>query len=61
MPLYEYECPQCGQVFEAITLNKEIDHFCPYCSVSMRRLMSSPAYTKVLGYNAKNGYSAWSD
>ena len=61
MPIFEYECPQCGQVFETIDMNKDIDHFCPYCAVAMRKLMGSPAYTKVFGYNAKNGYSAQSD
>jgi putative FmdB family regulatory protein len=44
MPLYEYECEQCGATFEVI--QKFSDHSvtaCRTCGGSVRRLLSAPA------------------
>jgi len=44
MPLYEYECEQCGATFEVI--QKFTDHSvtaCRTCGGSVRRLLSAPA------------------
>jgi len=43
MPIYEYECVACGQVFERIVLpgDKEGELACPRCAaVGPRRLVS---------------------
>jgi putative FmdB family regulatory protein len=44
MPLYEYECEQCGATFEVI--QKFSDHsvtVCRTCGGNVRRLLSAPA------------------
>jgi putative FmdB family regulatory protein len=44
MPLYEYECEQCGATFEVI--QKFSDHSvttCRTCGGTVRRLLSAPA------------------
>ena len=44
MPLYEYECDDCGHRFELIQkFSDELATTCPKCSGSLRKLLSSPA------------------
>ncbi|MCK9463802.1 MAG: zinc ribbon domain-containing protein [Proteobacteria bacterium] len=43
MPLYEYECPRCGETFEAITRITDKDETeCPECG--------SPAVRQLTGF-----------
>jgi putative FmdB family regulatory protein len=44
MPLYEYECDECGHRFEVIQKFSDdpIDK-CPKCGAKVHKLMSSPA------------------
>ncbi len=44
MPLYEYECDQCGHRFERIQKFSDPQaDTCPKCGGSVRKLFSSPA------------------
>ncbi len=44
MPLYEYECDDCGHRFELIQkFSDELATTCPECSGTLRKLLSSPA------------------
>lgn len=42
MPLYDYECAQCGVVEVLAPSQNSAPVPCPACSRSMRRLMSAP-------------------
>ena len=44
MPIYEYQCPDCGHRFEALQKFSDapIDT-CPKCGKTVHKLMSSPA------------------
>lgn len=46
MPLYEYQCPKCGNVFELIRLfaQAEAPAPCPTCGGSAKRLFSNFAF-----------------
>jgi putative FmdB family regulatory protein len=42
MPTYEYECSECGHVFERFQgINEDPIRVCPECRGSVRRLISS--------------------
>lgn len=44
MPLYEYQCEQCGHRFEVIQKFSDPPvEACPACPGTVRRLLSSPA------------------
>jgi putative FmdB family regulatory protein len=45
MPLYEYECDECGHRFERIQKYSD-PHVerCPKCNGTVRKLVSSPAF-----------------
>ena len=44
MPLYEYQCEQCGHRFEVIQKFSDAPLAdCPKCSGAVRKLLSSPA------------------
>ena len=44
MPLYEYQCDECGHVFEKIQkFSDPLEDTCPKCGGPVRKLMSSPA------------------
>ncbi|MBI4234462.1 MAG: zinc ribbon domain-containing protein [Chloroflexi bacterium] len=51
MPIYEYQCPQCGRQFELRRSYQEIDTPapCPQCGGQGKRLLSAAA-TKIGGY-----------
>lgn len=44
MPIYEYECPTCGEVKEIIT-NQEAVHRCERCDTELTRIVSGIART----------------
>jgi putative FmdB family regulatory protein len=52
MPIYDYNCPKCGQ-FEALVRNKKEEvKFCPQCGSKIEKIMSL-----VGGFNFKgNGW-----
>ncbi len=45
MPLYEYQCEECGERFERIRKFSDppLDEPCPKCGGRVRKLISSPA------------------
>ena len=45
MPLYEYQCEECGDRFERIRKFSDppLDEPCPKCGGPIRKLISSPA------------------
>jgi putative FmdB family regulatory protein len=44
MPLYEYECTQCGERVEIIQKISDPPYsHCPICGSAMRKLISTPA------------------
>ena len=52
MPLYSYECGNCGKVFE--TLEKTADkksRVCPACGGEAERRLSIPAKPAITGGN----------
>ena len=45
MPIYEYQCEQCGQQTEAIQrLDEPPLELCPHCGGALRKLMSAPSF-----------------
>jgi len=36
MPLYDYECNECGEQFEKIVSSRDSEVFCPLCGASKR-------------------------
>lgn len=67
MPLYEYECSKCGNLFEKIQkLSDPHVKSCPKCKGKVRRLLSAPAIQfKGSGWYitdyARKGQSSGSD
>ena len=44
MPTYEYQCLECGHLFEAFqSMSDELIEECPACKGSVKRLISSGA------------------
>jgi putative FmdB family regulatory protein len=44
MPLYEYQCDECGHTFEKIQkFSDPLEDTCPKCGGPVRKLVSSPA------------------
>jgi putative FmdB family regulatory protein len=57
MPIFEFKCYHCGDVFERLLNPSEIDEVqtCE-CGYSAKKLVSSPSF-KVNGHNESNGYA----
>jgi putative FmdB family regulatory protein len=50
MPLYEYQCKQCGHRFELIqSFSAEDPKECPVCQGEVERLISTPARAHFKG------------
>ena len=49
MPIFEYECPECGHAEEIVVFGHDDSfHFaCRHCGALMTRLMSAPAIAKL--------------
>jgi len=63
MPVYEFECEDCGKIFELITIKSQKTAPCPECiggpddKPGRGIKVPSAANFVVKGYNAKNQYS----
>ena len=66
MPIFEFECFDCGEVFEKLVMPRDINPILTDCLVYVdaygdpglaERVEISAANFKVNGYNEKNGYS----
>jgi len=55
MPIYEYECVNCGKFEEVQQINEEKLKKCPKCNGDIRRLISLNASCDVI-YNSKEHY-----
>jgi putative FmdB family regulatory protein len=56
MPIYQYECKSCGNIFEKLK-NKITDkEICPACGGNSKKIIS-PASFIINGYSSKNNYS----
>lgn len=55
MPIFEFRCLQCGEVFEKLFYNsgEEAEMVCPHCkSESFERVVSSSSYVMGSGPDA---------
>ncbi len=43
MPIYEYQCEDCGNVFEALVFSGQTDSTCPKCGSSRLVKLMSPS------------------
>jgi len=41
MPIYEYKCKKCGNIFEVLQSTNKIKEICPKCKGEAKKLMSS--------------------
>jgi putative FmdB family regulatory protein len=41
MPIYEYQCSDCGRTFEKLQSLQERTAFCPTCGKEARKVMSA--------------------
>ncbi|HOO14934.1 MAG TPA: zinc ribbon domain-containing protein [Candidatus Marinimicrobia bacterium] len=50
MPIYEFECQNCGRVFEELVFSKNFSEngiTCPHCGFKQaKKLISAPALSK---------------
>lgn len=58
MPIYEYECADCGKQFEAFqSISDKPLKKCQFCQGTVRRLISSSSFSLKGGGWYKDGYS----
>lgn len=44
MPLYDFQCPDCGQTFELLMVSREEVPVCPHCrGRNLKKLMAAHA------------------
>ena len=52
MPIYEYKCPQCGNVFSSIqrpSVGVDLSCVCPKCFQPAEKILSVPAPPNFVG------------
>jgi len=61
MPVYEFECQDCGEIFEVICIKSQTHADCPECrgleKPGRGRRILSAANFAIKGYSTKNNYS----
>lgn len=58
MPVYEYECQDCGKQFEAIqSINDKPLKICKFCNGTVSRLISRTSFALKGSGWFKDGYS----
>ena len=58
MPVYEYECKKCGNIFEVITTVKDKkSKKCIKCGADSNKILSATAKPIIHGFSEENGYS----
>ena len=56
MPLYEFECQRCGEIFEKLVGSLETDIVCPKClSAGAEKKLSCPSPLKKGAFPFKPG------
>lgn len=67
MPIYEYQCPKCGEFEHRQSISDPILKKCPTCKAKVTKLISSSAFQLKGGgwysdaYSKKGGSSGGSD
>lgn len=58
MPIYEYKCEKCDQIYELFLKLKDIDkeQACSVCGNKLEKLISSSNFVFNGGYTYKNLY-----
>ena len=57
MPIFEYECKKCNNIFEKLVLTETPKIICPICSSETVTKIISSSNFKVKGYSELNGYT----
>ncbi|MFH1213861.1 MAG: zinc ribbon domain-containing protein [Candidatus Neomarinimicrobiota bacterium] len=61
MPLFEYECQNCGEVFEELVFSSRVtddEIKCPHCGLNRaKKLISAPALGNSSGGTSTGGHS----
>ena len=58
MPIYEFECPKCGNIDEMLLDSKDIERiYCSKCHGQAAKVMSASNIQVKGNYTAANGYS----
>jgi putative FmdB family regulatory protein len=47
MPIYEYECRSCGNIFERVMKTREAEPSCPACGMQETRKLVAPFRTNA--------------
>ena len=56
MPIYDFSCPQCANVFEELQFGEELAPPCPKCGAQATvRLLSAPSPLKTGAFPFKPG------
>ncbi len=58
MPIYEYECPDCGPFEQIQSISAKPLRRCPSCGRSVRKLVSSASFRLKGGGWFADGYSS---
>jgi len=59
MPVYEFECPECGDIKEVITNRiKEETIICNKCKVQMKKIISQTSFTLKGSGWGRDGYES---
>ncbi|RMD82275.1 MAG: zinc ribbon domain-containing protein [Candidatus Dadabacteria bacterium] len=58
MPIYEYECPQCGEFEHMQAVSAKPLRKCPTCGRRVRKLISSSSFRLLGGGWYADGYSS---
>lgn len=56
MPIYEYDCPKCGEFEVRQSLSDPVLKKCPTCKAKVSKLMSTSAFTLKGGGWYADGY-----
>jgi len=54
MPMFDFECPSCGNVFEELVFEDEIPA-CPKCGAATEKRVSAPSPLKTGAFPFKIG------
>ena len=58
MPVYEYKCKKCGNIFEVIaTIKDKKIKACTKCGSDSYKILSATAKPIIHGFSEENGYS----
>ena len=56
MPIYEFKCNKCNNIFEQMCEIKKQSIKCPKCKKESQKIISKSSFI-IKGYSEANGYS----